>query len=275
MMTREWEIEERDNVIRLRTKIHPTAIVHPSARIGAGVEIGPYVVIGEHVEIGDGCRLGAHVVVEGWTKLGANNRVYTGACLGIEPQHLGYKGEETSLIIGDNNVIREYATLCRGTVTGGGETRIGNDNLIMTNVHIGHDVHIGNGVILTHGTGLAGHVIIEDRATIGGLAGIHQYTRVGTMAMVGAHSFVTKDVPPYFLVTGNPAHVYGVNVVGLRRNGIPPEVRREIQRAHKILYRSGNNVTQALEQMDRELTGLYEIEQLLRFVRNAERGICR
>ena len=264
-----------ENVVPMRTEIHPTAIVHPKARIGSNVKIGPFAVIGEHVEIGDGCIIGPHVVIEGRTTIGRNNRIYAGACLGIEPQHLNYRGEDTTLIIGDNNIIREYATLCRGTVAGGGETRIGNDNMIMTNVHIGHDVHIGNGVILTHATGLAGHVVIEDRATIGGLVGIHQFTRVGTMAMVGAHSYVNKDVPPYLLVTGNPAHVYGVNITGLRRNNISPEVRREIQRAYKILYRAGYNVSQALEQMERELTGIQEIEHLLRFVRQAERGICR
>lgn len=262
-------------VIPFQTKIHPTAIVHPDAHIGSNVEIGPYSIIDEHVEVGDGCRIGAHVVVESRTTIGKNNRISTGACIGNEPQHLKYDGEPTRCIIGDNNIIREYVTISRGTPAGGGETRIGNDNMIMSNAHIGHDVLVGNGVVITHATAIAGHVVIEDRVNIGGMCGIHQFTKLGTMCMIGAHSMVTKDVPPYLLVDGNPAHVYGVNIIGLRRNGLPPEVRMEIQRAFKVLYRSGLNVTQALEQMDRELTGTQEIEHFLRFVRNAERGICR
>lgn len=260
---------------KTKTDIHPTAIVHPSAKLGVDVQIGPYAIINEDVEIGDGCLVGPHAIIDRWTTLGKDNRIFAGAVVGSEPQDLKYSGEVTRLVVGDRNVIREYATIGRGTIGGGGETRIGDDNLIMGNVHVGHDVQIGNGVVLSHATAVAGHVILEDRVRVGGVVGIHQFTRIGTMSMIGAHSMVTKDVPPYFLVNGNPAHAYGVNIVGLRRNGLSPEVRMEIQRAYKILYRSGYNVTQAIEQMERALASPPEIEHLLRFLRNAERGICR
>lgn len=259
----------------VKTQVHPTAIVHPKAKIGMGVQIGPYAIVHEDVEIGDGCSIGPHAIVERWTTLGKDNQIFAGAIVGNQPQDLKFSGEMTRLIIGDHNTIREYATISRGTIGGGGDTRIGSNNFIMSHVHIGHDVHVGDGVVLSHGTAVAGHVTIEDRARIGGVVGIHQFTRIGSLAMIGAHSMVTQDVPPYFLVNGNPAHAYGVNIVGLRRSGQSPEVRMEIQRAYKILYRSGYNVSQAIEQMERTLTSMPEIEHLLRFLRNAERGIVR
>jgi UDP-N-acetylglucosamine acyltransferase len=262
-------------VIPIRTRIHSTAIVHPGAQIGVGVEIGPYAIIGENVEIGDDTHVGARCIVEGWTKIGRGNCIYAGAVVGSEPQDLKFRGEKSYLVIGDNNLIREYATVSRGTEGGGGETRLGNSNLIMSYVHVGHDVQMGNHCVVGHGTGIAGHVVIEDRVVIGGIVGVHQFSKIGRMAMVGAHTMVTKDVPPYILVDGDPAKVYGVNIVGLRRNGLPPEVRMEIQRAYKILYRSGLNVSQAIELMERELAGSGEIDHFLRFLRSAERGICR
>lgn|SRR5690606_28312917 len=268
-------IPERSKVIPMHAKVHPTAIVAPGAQLGVNVEIGPYSIIGENVVIGDGTKIGAHVVIEGWTTIGKNNRIYTGAIVGNEPQDLKFKGEKSYLTIGDNNIIREYATISRGTEGGGGETRIGNNNLIMSYVHVAHDVQMGSHIVISHGSGIAGHVVIEDRVVIGGLCGIHQFTKIGRMAMIGAHSMITKDVPPYVLVKGNPPKLYGVNIVGMRRNGLPPEVRMEIQRAYKILYRSGLNVSQAIEEMERELPGIEEIDHFLRFLRSAERGICR
>lgn len=257
------------------TRIHPTAIVHPSASIGEGVTIGPYSIVDEGAKIGDGCAIGAHVVIGKWTSLGKGNRVYTGAVVGNDPQDMKYGGERTELVVGDDNMIREYVTISRGTAGGGGITRVGSSNLIMANAHIGHDVQMGSGVILSHGSALAGHVVVEDNARIGGMVGVHQFTRIGSLCMIGAHSMVTKDVPPFFLVNGNPARPYGVNVVGLRRSGFSPELRMEIQRAYKILYRSGKNVTQAIDEMERVLNSTPEIEHLLRFLRNAERGICK
>jgi len=265
----------RDKIVPLRTKIHPTAIVDSNAVIGSGVEIGPYAIIGPDVEIGDGTQVGPRVIIEGWTVIGTNNRIYAGAVIGNDPQDLKFKGEKSYLFIGDNNCIREYATISRGTKGGGGETRIGSGNLIMSYVHVAHDCQIGNHVVVAHGSGIAGHVNIEDRVVIGGLAGIHQFTKIGRMAMIGAHTMVTKDVPPYIIVDGNPAKPYGINIVGLRRNGLSPEFRMEIKRAYKILYRSSLSVAQAIEQMEQELPGNEEIDHLLRFLRSADRGICR
>lgn len=269
------ERKVENKVIPIRTRIHPTAIVHPGAQIGVGVEIGPYAIVGQNVVIGDETHVGPHCVLEGWTQIGRGNKIYTGAVVGSEPQDLKFRGEKSYVFVGDGNMIREYATISRGTEGGGGETRMGNNNLIMSYVHVGHDVQLGNNCILGHGTGIAGHVIIEDRVVIGGIVGVHQFAKIGRMAMVGAHTMVSKDVPPYTLVDGDPAKVYGVNIVGLRRNGLTPEARMEIQRAYRILYRSGLNVSQAIEVMERELAGSAEIDHFLRFLRSADRGICR
>ncbi len=266
---------QEQKVIPLARNIHPTAVVDPKAELGVNVEVGPYAVIGPNAEIGDGTVIGPHVIVDGWVKLGQNNQVYTGAIVGCRPQDLKYQGEKSYLIIGDRNQIREYATLSPGTNGGGGETRVGNDNLIMTATHVAHDCIVGNNIVISHGTAIAGHVVIEDHAVIGGLVGIHQFTKVGRMAMVGAHSKLVKDIPPFMLVEGNPATVHGINIVGLRRNGISPEVRLQLKRAFKILYRSNLNVTQAIEVMEQELEAGPEIEHLIRFIRSAERGICR
>lgn len=269
------ETSKDGKVVHIRRKIHPTAIVHPDAIIGNDVEIGPYAIIGPDVDIGDGTKIGPRVIIEGWTVIGKNNKIYAGAIVGNEPQDLKFKGEKTYLFIGDNNIIREYATISRGTAGGGGETRIGNNCLIMSYVHVGHDCQVGNNVVISHGSGIGGHVVIEDRVVIGGLVGVHQFTKIGRMAMVGAHTMVTKDVPPYIIVDGNPAKPYGINIVGLRRNGLSPELRMEIKRAYKILYRSNLNISQAIEQMEQELAGYEEIDHMLRFLRSADRGICR
>lgn len=264
-----------ENVVPLRVEIHPTAIVSPKAELGTGVKVGPYAIIGDNVTIGDGTVIGPRAIVDGWTTIGKNNRIYTGAVVGNEPQDLKFRGEKSYLFIGDDNIIREYATISRGTDGGGGETRIGNGNLFMSYVHIAHDCQIGNHVVVAHGSGVAGHVTVEDRAILSGLVGVHQFCKIGRMAMVGAHTMVTKDVPPFLLVDGNPARVWGINIVGLRRNGVSPEVRAEIKRAYKILYRSNLNVSQAIEQMEQELEASEEIDAFLRFLRSADRGICR
>ncbi|AZR73950.1 acyl-[acyl-carrier-protein]--UDP-N-acetylglucosamine O-acyltransferase [Anoxybacter fermentans] len=268
------KVKPKDNVVHM-AKIHETAIVHPGAKIGKNVEIGPYSIIGPNVEIGDNTKIGPHVVIDGWTKIGCNNKIFFGASIGLEPQDLKFHGEKSYLFIGDNNTIREYVTINRGTENGGGETRIGNNNLIMAYCHVAHDCQLGNHIIMSNAANLAGHVIVEDHAVIAGLAGIHQFVRIGKMAMVGAHTKVVKDVPPYIIVDGHPARVAGINVVGLRRNGISPELRQEIKRAYKILYRSDLNISQAIERMDQELETSPEIEHFLRFLRNATRGIVR
>ena len=261
-------------VIPLRD-IHPTAIVHPNAKLGREVVIGPYSIIGENVEIGDYTRIDSHVVIEGWTTIGKRCHIYHGASIGCEPQDLKFKGEKSYLFIGDDNLIREYVTISRGTEGGGGETRIGNNNLFMANSHIAHDCQIGNHVVLANSVALAGHVTVEDRVTIGGLCGVHQFTKIGKMAMIGGCTKIVKDIPPFVLVDGIPAKVSGINIVGLRRNEVPPEVRNEIKKAYKILYRSRLNIKQAIEQMEQELASSPEIDHFIRFLRNAERGICR
>ena len=261
-------------VVALR-EIHETALVHAGARLGKNIVIGPYAIIGENVELGDGCIVGSHVVIDGWTKLGTNNKVYHGASVGAEPQDLKFKGEKSFLFIGDDNTIRENVTISRGTEGGGGETRIGNHNLFMAYSHVAHDCQVGNNIVLANCSALAGHVTVEDRVTIGGLSGIHQFTKIGKMSMLGACTKIVKDVPPFIIVDGNPARVAGINIVGLRRNDILPETRDEIKRAYRILYRSNLSIEQAIEKMEHELQGTAEIDHFIRFLRSAERGICR
>jgi len=266
--------EKKGKVLHM-SNIHETAIVAPGAKIGKNVEIGPYAIIGENVEIGEGTVVGPHVVIKGWTTIGKNNEIFHGASVGFEPQDLKFDGEKSYLFIGDDNTIRENVTIHRGTADGGGETRIGNDNLIMAYCHVAHDCQLGSHIVMSNATNLAGHVVIEDHTVIAGMVGVHQFVRIGKMSMVGAHSKVVKDVPPYILVDGHPAGVNGINVVGLRRNGVTPDKRREIKRAYKTLYRSKLNIDEAIEKMDQELDASEEIEHFLRFLRNASRGICR
>jgi UDP-N-acetylglucosamine acyltransferase len=261
-------------ILNLR-EIHETAIVHTSSRIGRNVTIGPYAVIGENVEIGDNCVIGPQVVIEGWTTIGENNRFSHGATIGCEPQDLKFKGEKSFLVIGDNNIFREFVTISRGTEGGGGETRIGNNNLFMAYSHVAHDCQVGSHIVIANCTALAGHVVVEDRAIIGGLIGVHQFSKIGKMAMVGACSKIVKDIPPFVLVDGNPAKVAGINMVGLRRNAIDLEIRDEIKKAYRILYRSSLTISRAIEQMEQELQGSPEIDHFIRFLRNAERGIQR
>lgn len=255
--------------------IHETAIVHPGAKLGREVVVGPYAIIGENVELGDRCVVGPHVVIEGWTQIGADNKFYHGASIGSDPQDLKFRGEKSHLVIGDGNIFRENVTVSRGTEGGGGETRIGNHNLFMAYSHVAHDCQVGSHVVLVNCTALGGHVVVEDRVVVGGLSGIHQFSKVGKMAMVGACTKVVKDVPPFVIVDGNSAKVAGINAVGLRRNNIPPEVRDEIKKAYRLLYRSNLTIAQAIQQMEQQLQGSVEIDHFIRFLRNAERGICR
>lgn len=252
--------------------VHPTAVVHPGARLHETVEVGPYAVIGDGVEIGPHTVIGPHVVIQGPAVIGARNRIAAGVCLGGDPQDVGYRGENTWLRIGDDNVIREHVTIHRGTPKGRGETVIGNGNYIMTHVHVGHDCRIGDRIVLTHGVGLSGFVEIEDRAIVGGMTGLHQFVRVGTMAMVGGCSYVHKDVPPFMLVSGNPARVWGPNTVGLRRNGLDSATRLRLKAAFRRLYRSGLNISQALESLEQEMDDPH-IAHLIRFIRGSRRGV--
>lgn len=251
--------------------VHPTAVIHPSARLGADVGVGPYAVIGEHCVIGAGTVLGPHAIVESFTTLGSNCQVFSGAVVGGIPQDLKFGGEESYTILGDRNVIRECATINRATGMGE-ETRIGDDNLIMAYAHVAHNCVLGNGIVLANGVTLAGHVEIEDHVTVGGLVGLHQFIKVGTMAMIGAMSRVVQDVPPYMLVEGHPPRVHGLNMVKLRRMELDPEARSLLKRAYKLLYRSDLNVTQAMEAIA-QLAPAPELERLLAFLGRCERGL--
>jgi len=257
------------------TEIHPTAVVHPKAELGAGVRIGPYAVVGEGVVVGDGTEIGPHAVLEGPRLLiGPRCRIFAGAVIGYPPQDLKFKpGTPSGVRIGADNVIREYATIHRSSVEDGW-TVIGDGCFIMAGSHIAHDCRVGNQVVLTNYTGLTGFVEVGDRAVISGLVGIHHFVRIGTLAFVGGCSRIPQDVPPYFLVEGNPAVVRGVNVVGLRRAQVPAADRLALQRAYRILYRSGRATSAALEALRSELPPSPYITTLVEFIATSRRGIC-
>ncbi len=255
--------------------IHPTAIVHPKARLGAEVAVGPYSILHEHVAVGPRTRIGAHCVIEGRTTIGADCEIFTGAVIGSIPQDLKYRGERSELLIGDRNKIREYVTINPGTESGGGKTVIGDDCLLMAYAHVAHDCRIGSHVILANSVGLAGHITIEDRAVIGGLVGIHQFVRVGTLAMVGGCSRVNQDAPPYATCVGYPASVIGLNIEGLRRAGVSHDVRQQLHRALKVLFLSKLSLRHAIAQLEREPNPCAELQHLLAFVRGSKRGVAR
>ncbi|MFW5980601.1 MAG: acyl-ACP--UDP-N-acetylglucosamine O-acyltransferase [Halanaerobiaceae bacterium] len=257
------------------TEIHDSAIVDPGAKLGKQVKIGPYSVIGENVKIGDGTTIGSYAQIEGWTQIGENNDIHDGVSIGFPPQHLEYKGEKTYLFIGDNNIIREYVTIHRGTADGGGETRIGNNNELKVYSHVAHDCNLGNNITLCNATNLGGHVIIENNAYLSTLVGIHQFVKIGELARVESHSKVIKDLPPYIKVKGHPAQVEGINAAGMEKKGISRSLREEIKKAYKILYKSNLNISQAIETMDQELQTSEEIEHFMRFLKSSTRGICR
>jgi len=253
--------------------IHSTAIIHPRARIGEGCDIGPYCVIGEHVEVGPGCRLHSHVVIDGHTRLGRENVIFPFASIGLKTQDLKWKGGLTRTQIGDHNTIRECVTI--HSATGDGEaTVIGSHNNILASSHIGHNVILGNHVIISM-AGLAGHVVVEDFGLVGGLAGIHQFCRIGKMAIVGGCSRIAQDVAPFMLVEGNPPETRTINKVGLERNGVSAEAQAAVKQAYKILFREGLTTANALARIEQEVPALPEIQHLVQFVRTSERGITR
>jgi UDP-N-acetylglucosamine acyltransferase len=255
-------------------KIHPTAIVHHKAKLEEDVEIGPFSIIEENVTIQQGTKIGSHVIINGWTTIGKNCIIHMGCVIGHEPQIKGYEEKKAYCIIGDNNIIREYVTIHRGWKENE-KTIIGNDNYIMANAHIAHNCQIGCGVIITNYAAIAGHVVVEDKAVISALVGIHQFCRIGTYAMIGGVSSIVKDVPPYMLADGNPGIIHGINTIGLKRAGFTQDIRNNIKTAYKILYRSGLNTSQALEKIEKELSPSYEIKHLIEFIKNSKRGICR
>jgi UDP-N-acetylglucosamine acyltransferase len=233
----------------MATLIHPTAVIHPGAKLHPTVQIGAYAVIGENVKVGPETTIGAHVVLEGPTEIGARNRIFPGAVIGLEPQDLKYDGASSWVRIGDDNRIREYVTINRAT--GAGEaTQVGNGNLLMAYVHVAHNCVIGDSVVIANGVALAGHVEIESKAVIGGVLGIHQFVHIGRLAMVGGMSRIDRDVPPYMLVEGNPARVRSLNLVGLKRAGMTTAEMGQLKKAFRTLYRSGQSMNQAVEHLD-------------------------
>jgi UDP-N-acetylglucosamine acyltransferase len=254
--------------------IHPTAIVHPQAIIGADCYIGPYCLIGEHVVMAERCRLHSHVVLEGHTTLGCDNEIYPFASLGMKSQDLKWKGGVTRLQIGDRNVFRESVSAHSAT-SDGDATRVGSDNYFLANTHLAHDVQVGNRVIMSNLATLAGHVIVEDHAIIGGLAAVHQFCRIGRYAMVGGCSKVVQDIAPYMMADGNPAETRFVNKVGLERSGLGADTVSTLTKAYKILFRSGLTLDNALSRLEADLPSTPELKELIQFVRASQRGLAR
>ena len=255
--------------------IHPTAIVSSKARIGSGVSIGAYSVIGDHVVLHDDVEISTHVSVEGPCEIGSGTVVYPFVSLGKAPQDLKYAGEETRLVIGERNQIREGVTMNRGTAQGGGLTVVGNDNLFMTQAHVAHDCRVGSHNVFANYTALAGHVEFGDHATIGAYSGMHQFCRAGNYAFIGAKTKVVKDVLPYSRTDGHEAKCYGANTIGLRRQGFSNEAIRQIQHAFHLLLTSKLNTTQALERIKAEMDGSPEVDYLVRFIESSERGVTK
>jgi len=257
------------------SRVHPTAIIDSAAEIADDVEIGPYCVIGAGVRIGKGTKLGSHVVMQGRTTLGEDNVVFPFATIGTIPQDLKYKGEASELLIGNRNTIREYVSLNPGTAGGGMITRVGDQNLLMMQCHIAHDCIIGNRNVIANGATLGGHVTIEDFVIVGGLVGIHQFVRVGTSAIIGAGSMVSKDVPPYCNATGDRAKLHGLNLEGLKRRGFDRAVIDILHKAYRIVFQSKLRTEEALKKVAAELPGIPEINKFVSFIGQSQRGVCR
>jgi UDP-N-acetylglucosamine acyltransferase len=256
--------------------VHPTAIVDSGAKIPASCKIGPYCTVGPQVEIGENCELVSHVVMEGPTRIGVRNRFFPFSSIGLGPQDMSYQGEPTRLEIGDDNVVREFVTINRGTVKGGGVTRIGSHSLIMAYTHIAHDCLIGDHVIMANAATLGGHVIVEDWATVGALCPVHHFVRIGTHSFIGGGTTITRDVLPFSKTSAERGtHAYGVNAVGLERRGFSQERIRKIHHAYKVLLTSKLNTSQALEKLKSESDRGEDVEMLIRFVEASERGVIK
>jgi UDP-N-acetylglucosamine acyltransferase len=256
--------------------IHLQAAVAPGAKLGSGVQIGAYAVVGENVELGDGCNLHEHAVVQGPSKIGRNNVFHPFCSVGGDPQDLGFHGERTELIVGDENIFREYVTVSRGTAKGGAITTIGNRNLFLASSHVGHDCRVGDNTLFVNGATLAGHVTVEDFATIGFSSPVHQFCRVGRYSYIGASTVITQDVPPFSLiVTERETTSFGVNKIGLERKGFSPERIKSLTNAFRLLLRSKLNTNQALEEMRKSLGQSSDVAELIQFIETAERGIIK
>jgi UDP-N-acetylglucosamine acyltransferase len=258
------------------TEIHSTAVVSAKADIGQNAIIGPYAIIGDNVVIGDETLVDSHAMIKENTTIGRSCRIYPFASLGTDPQDLRYDGQETHLIIGHNNIIREFATLNRGTPQGGGVTRIGDNNMLMAYIHVAHDCQIGHHVTMANLATLAGHVTVEDWTYMSGLIGVHQFCRIGAHAFIAGMTAVERDVPPFCMVAGQRARLHGLNSVGLKRRGFPAETIRLLKEAYRSLFRNhGSVLANVIDQVEAELGDVSEVKQMVDFIRSSKRGICR
>ena len=258
------------------SQVHLQAVVSPSARIAPNVQVGAYAVVGDGVELGDGCVLHPHAMVQGPSRFGRNNIFHPFCSVGGDPQDLRFQGERTELIVGDGNTFREYVTISRGTVGGGAKTVIGSENLFLAYSHVGHDCHVGNKTLFVNGATLAGHVTVDDYATIGFLSPVHQFCRVGRYAYIGASTVITQDVPPFSrVVTERETKSYGLNTIGLERKGFSSERVKSLQEAFRLLLRSKMNTTQALAKMRKSLGDSEDVQELIDFIETADRGIVK
>lgn len=255
--------------------IHKTAIIDAKAELDSEVEVGPYCIIGSHVKIGKGTRLSPHVVIDGWTQIGEGCHIFQFASIGAIPQDLKYKGEESWVILGNNNVIREFVTINRGTAPSGGRTVIGDHNFLMAYCHVAHDCKIGNHVILANAATLAGHIEIEDYAIVGGLVAVHQFVRLGCHSIIGGSSGANKDIPPYMIANGQRVKLYGLNTVGLKRHNFSHEAVSNLKKAYRIIFRSSLTAKKALDQLQAEIKNSPEVDHLINFMKNSKRGIAR
>lgn len=255
--------------------IDARAIIDPAACLAPDVTVGPFSIIGADVEIGAGTWIGPHAVIQGPTRIGRNNKIFQFASVGDAPQDKKYAGEPTTLEIGDDNVIREFCTISRGTVQDRGTTRIGNNNWIMAYVHIAHDCIVGNNTIFANAASLAGHVTVDDYAILGGFTLVHQFCSIGAHCFTAMNSVISKDVPPYVMVGGHMAEAHGLNIEGLRRRGMTPETLRQLRQAYKVIYRSSLTTEQAIEQLAGMVAGCPEIGPLVEFLKKSQRGIVR
>lgn len=257
----------------MAVEIHHSAIVHPQARIGDGVRIGPFTVVEADVSIGEGTRVDSHVLIASGTRIGRDCWIAHGAVLGTIPQDLKFGGEESELMVGDRTVIREYATLNRGTSHGHRQTWVGSDCMLMAYTHVAHDCWVGDHVIIANSVQMAGHVTIEDWASVGGMTAIHQFCRIGAHAFVGGRARVTKDIPPFILAAGEPLGYYGPNSIGLRRRGFTSQQLSVIRQAYRLIYRSHYNLSEAIARIKESMNSSPEVETILQFISNSRRGI--
>jgi UDP-N-acetylglucosamine acyltransferase len=254
-------------------KIHPTAIVDPAAELAEGVSVGAYSIIQGQVVVGPDTEIGSHVVIKEYTTIGARCRIFQFAALGEIPQDLKFSGELSHLVIGDDNTVREFATMHRGTAGGGGITRVGHGNLFMAYTHVAHDCIIGDGIIMSNAATLGGHILVEDKAILGGFVAVHQFSRIGRHAFIGGASAVTRDVPPYTMAVGNRAKLVGLNLVGLKRSGFADTTLQSLRQSFEILFTSGLNLKEAVAQVREDIPPIPEIQHLLWFVESSERGL--